>query len=109
MVTKSDEEGVDVDVIVNIIGSSSTVQGIDSSSGAGAEAEIELGDIEVESESDSKSKAKAEGGGEFSPGPNGPPGQGDKVKSEGVLTKAKNLLINGKKDPKKEKKEKAKD
>ena len=119
MGNKDNEDGTDIDIIVNfnptanIVGSSATVQGINTSSGAGSESEIEVGDVEVESESESgsKSKAKAEGGGEFSPGPNGPPGQGngdngddngddESSKSESVIEKAKKLLP-GKKTSKK--------
>lgn len=110
-VTNSDEEGIDIDVIVNfnptanIVGSSAT----GGNASSGSESEIEIGDIEVESksESDSKSKSKstAEGGGGFDPGPNGgPPGQENGEKSEGALVKAVKKVL-----PKRKKKDDADD
>ena len=103
MVTHDDGESVDIDVIVNFNPTANIVS-TNTLKGGNAESESEVGDVESESESEANSKSKSKSTsdeGDFSPGPNGPPGQGT-AKSESVIDKAKKLLPGNKKNKKKD-------
>lgn len=106
-----DEDGIDIDVVVNfnpsanIVGATNTLKGgdVNSESSAKNESEVEVeqeADIEVKSKSKSKSKSTSEGGGGFVPPgqQDDPPGGGSQKAPKASKSFIAKLLPGKKKD-----------